>query len=204
MANITKMDTVVYIALSLGILSIVLGFVALLTQKIYLDAKTQKMISLNVPILGKMKTNYPALVFVVLGFGLSFYVLEKAFTISPQPQQPPERHKIEWTITGSFEDPGINDWRTRGELSFVPPGMRQVITDHGGFKISLDLDEGKTFEDQIQTITFTHPDRPDTVIYPRDEYAAYMKNDPSSKLKKATENVRIYKPIKLAQFGTGQ
>ena len=67
----------IYISYAISGMSIVLGFIALLTQRIYVDTNTQKTIQMEIPILGKMKTNYPALAFVFLGFVLALVAVNK-------------------------------------------------------------------------------------------------------------------------------
>jgi hypothetical protein len=49
-----------------AVLLAVLGLVALLKQKTYLDSKTGQPTQIEIPLIGKMKTNYPALIFVFL------------------------------------------------------------------------------------------------------------------------------------------
>jgi hypothetical protein len=175
------------IALGLASLSILLGFIALLTQKIYLDAKTRKTVHVDIPLLGKMKTNYPALVFVFLGFGLAFYVLK-------------ENKENEWNITGQFEDSEINDWRAGGELILFPQKLKPDVDLNGRFTITMQIEEGQTFEDMIEKIEYSHRDG-GVVIYPRDEYTAYKKGEPSSKLEKVGPHLRTYKPLRFRRTG---
>ncbi len=179
--------TVQLISLSLAALSIVLGFVALLMQKTYINADTQKPVDIEIPLLGKMKSNYPALVFVFLGFSLAFFVLQKEFT-------PKEKKELSWEIAGTFADPAINDWQT-GELRLVPAKIEQRVTPNGRFLIRMNIEEGKSFEDLIDKIEYTHRDGQIT-IYPRDEYAAYTKGS-SCKLEKAISCLRTYRSIPL-------
>ena len=63
----------IIILYAIAALSIILGFIALIKQKVYLDKDTKKQTELEIPILGKLKTNYPSLVFVFLGFFLVYY-----------------------------------------------------------------------------------------------------------------------------------
>ena len=73
----------VYIILIISIIGIILGFVALITQKIYINPETSEATEVEIPFIGKIKTNYPALVFAFLGFGLAFYVFNKAYPPLP-------------------------------------------------------------------------------------------------------------------------
>ena len=58
----------------LAAILIILGFIALLRQKTYIDSKTKQPTEIEITKLGKFKSNYPALAFVVLGFVLAFFV----------------------------------------------------------------------------------------------------------------------------------
>ena len=83
----------VWATFSLSFLSVALGFVALLAQRTYLDKETQKPVEIEIPVFGKMKSNYPALLFVFLGFALAFYAFDKSY---PPP-------KVEWVVTGALK-----------------------------------------------------------------------------------------------------
>ena len=90
-------------------LCIVLGFIALLKQRLYIDERTQEPTAVELPLFGKLKTNYPALVFVFLGAGLAFYAIHE----SP-PTEP-------WTLTGSLTNPsGKHVKWTDGTLTLIP------------------------------------------------------------------------------------
>ena len=91
----------------ISISSIILGFVALILQKTYLDPETQKPTEVEVPVIGKLKTNYPALVFVFLGFAGAFYSFQRSQV----------KEKVQWTIQGSLVDSAhrIKDW-SNGEF----------------------------------------------------------------------------------------
>lgn len=186
------LDTLALIAFGLSILSILLGFIALLTQRIYLDVNTQKPVDIDVPLLGKMKTNYPALVFVFFGFFLAFYVLEKQLPAK-------EIKEVDWNISGTFTDPEINDWRTGGKLILFPTKITPDVDRNGKFTISMKIEEGKSFEDMIEKIEYSHREG-DVRIYPRDEYSAYVKGE-ACKLEKAASHVRSYKPVPLQRTG---
>ena len=185
----------VYIAFATAIASILLGFIALLTQKVYSDAKTQTPIEVEVPILGRMKGNYPALVFVFLGFALAFFILTK-------PLPAAGKRPMEWSITGSFRDPTINDWDRRGQMSLHPSITSMNVDPNGRFTINMPIEEGKTFEDVVERLTFIYPDRQTVEIHPRDEYATFGK--PGSKLVHQTTTTREYECITLKPLGGGQ
>jgi hypothetical protein len=58
-------------------------------QKTYLDPETKQPTEIEVPLIGKLKTNYPALIFVFLGIVLAFLT----FRTSHAP--PKEKWEIE-------------------------------------------------------------------------------------------------------------
>ena len=101
----------VLIVYGISVLSIILGFVALLTQKVYIDRERNMPTQVEVPLFGKLKTNYPALIFVFLGFLMAYVAFDRSR----------ELPKRDWLITGSFvsDDSSINlaDGRPR-RLSF--------------------------------------------------------------------------------------
>ena len=54
----------VLFGLGISILLIILGFIALLKQKTYIDSKTQQPTKIKLPFFGEMITNFPALIFI--------------------------------------------------------------------------------------------------------------------------------------------
>ena len=62
-------STIIYL---LAGLCFVLGFVALLKQKTYIDSQTNQPTEIELPFVGKLKSNFPALVFVVVGAFLAY------------------------------------------------------------------------------------------------------------------------------------
>lgn len=182
--------TLQIIAIAVSILSIILGFIALLSQKIYLDAKTQKPTEIKVAFLGKMKTNYPSLIFVFLGFALVFYLLDQHFQTEP----------VLWKVSGFFtsEKPDMN-WSPT-QLSVFP---RDIITkidkDTGRFDISLGIKKGNTFEEEISVIIYTDKYESGKII-PRKELEKYDKGDKLSLLDIKEPKVRIYKVRKLEKM----
>lgn len=176
--------------LGFAILSVVLGFIALLSQRIYLDPKTMKPTEVEVPILGKMKSNYPSLVFVFLGFALIFYMVYSLSKAEP----------VTWQVSGVFlsDNPDIK-W-SPSNLSVFPCGITpKVDKDTGKFSIMLGIKKGEMFEEKYQGITYTDKFESITII-PSDELAKYNNQDPSSLLDKKTENMRLYKPLKLIKM----
>ncbi len=185
-------NNLVLIGFGLSILATVLGFVALLTQRIYMDASTQKPVEFEIPLLGKMKSNYPALAFVFMGCFLAWYTMQSVLPLYEKP-------KMLWTVTGSFSDRRISDWRTRGKLILTPKDPDYDVDENGHFTIKIHIEKPKTFENIIDNITFTYPDRPDVTIYPSREYDAYRSGQ-ASRLDNAGDYTRTYKRIALPQF----
>jgi len=187
-----------YLTFGLAALAIVLGFVALLKQRTYLDAKTQKPVQIDIPLLGKnikMKTNYPALAFLFLGFLLVIYVLRIEF--------PSEKIELDWSVEGSFVDPNINDWDRAGTLGLFPPQKIQTqgqpVDRNGYFNIIVKIEKDKTFEQVVQKITYSHREG-QVIIIPAQEYSAYERHEESCKLELVTQNTRKYRSLPLERF----
>ena len=140
--------TPMFVGSCVGTGLIVLGFLALLAQKIYIDAGTLAPSEIEIPLLGKMKANFPALIFVFLGAALVVVAL-KLYT-APAP--------IQWTINGQLvsDAPGLN-WQN-GQLALFPRKFdMRVDPDTGRFLITIDIEPGKTFEDVVEKIDYSHP-----------------------------------------------
>ena len=177
---------VIYFALGISVLSIVLGFIALLTQKIYIDSRTNTLTEVEIPLFGKMKTNFPALIFVFLGFALIFFVVEK-FNIQ----------KEDWLITGSLQtvEGREIDWG-KGVLELFPCDIKESeIGKNGNFRILASIEKGKTFEDIIERVHFDHPGGASFVLFPRKEYERHSVRSLLSLLKEYTDTTRLYKPL---------
>jgi hypothetical protein len=63
-----------------GLVMIVGGIWIIYKQKIYIDRETKQVTEIEVPFLGKLKTNAPALVLFLLGFLGLFYPTHKSGT----------------------------------------------------------------------------------------------------------------------------
>lgn len=169
---------------SISTLSLILGFVALLKQKTYIDAETRHLEEVSVPFLGKMKTNYPALIFVFLGAGLALATFNKD----------PPGQKVEWRITGKLEDPegtGIS-WPD-GHFSSFPRGFSSSISQNGFFEIYADVEDGKSLEEYFDTLDYSHP-RVSTSIDLADEYQRFAAGK-ESLIKTKTNTTWKFKPI---------
>jgi hypothetical protein len=97
------MGNVTLFVLALAALSFVLGFVALLSSRIYINPNTKAKLAVDLPILGKMQTNHPAPIFVFVGAALAFLAMEKG------------PRDTSWTIAGELREPSnqIKDWRNK-------------------------------------------------------------------------------------------
>ncbi len=172
-------------------LAIILGFIALLTQKIYIDARTQKPSEIKIPIVGRIRTNYPALVFVFLGFALSVIAVNKTPQKIEVYKTPPKEN---WIITGSIKnrDEEKFDYRT-GTLVVWPTDFEIELKPDGVFNIKAKIEEGKTFEDVVRLIDYSHTSG-SIQILPKDEYEQYV-NEEETLIKSAKKTDRKYKPF---------
>ena len=204
-------------AMGLGSLLALLGFVALLTSKFYVAGKSQ--VEVQVPFLGKMKGNYPALVLVFLGVGLAVYALKTNA----------DEQKIQQKIESDFvakkadyekkialleaKSPGQADWIIKGQ--FLPPPGKQVSWDHGiltyfpesttisidragRYEMRLKIPRGTDFEHYVQRFNYSH-DLGSIDIVPEQELAALEQQKPSALVSK-TDTTRVYKPIPIVAF----
>jgi len=204
-------------AMALGSLLALLGFIALLTSKFYVAGKSQ--VEVQVPFLGKMKGNYPALVFVFLGVGLAVYALktnadeqkakqtvESAFVAKKaEYEKEIERLKsknpgeADWIIKGQFlAPPGKHiDWE-KGVLTYFP-GSTTINMDRGGrYEIRLKISRGTDFEHYVQRFNYTN-DLGSIDIVPEEELAAFEQRKPT-RLASKTDTTRVYKPTPIDAF----
>lgn len=182
----------IFIMYGISALAILLGFIALLAQKIYIDAKTNQPTQLSIPIIGKIKTNYPALLFLFLSFVMAYMALEKSY--------PPR--KIPWTIHGSFETTACEDfdWR-EGIFTLHPTDFYTDMSPSGEFVINGNIEEGKTFEDIVEFIDYSHKSG-SIQIYPKREYAAY-KQGGETLIEAITDTHRKYRAERSSKISRG-
>lgn len=166
----------------ISILAIILGFVALLTQKIYIDSATNQPTEVDIPFFGKIKTNIPALVFVFLGFGTAIFAFNKSLPI----------HKTKWNIEGFLTtDKEKIDWEY-GALIVFPSDFEVSVSKNGKFRIEALIEQGKTFEDVVQFIDYSHANG-SIKINPKKEYKSFMEKK-ETLLKEVEQHMREYKP----------
>lgn len=183
------MNILLICAFGLSALLIILGFVALLKQKTYLDVNTQQPVQVDIPILGKVKTNYPALIFVLLGFALAWTVFEKSF--------PPRKET--WKLTGTLKSPSGHkiDWED-GTLTLTPSALDPTIFNSGGFQLNALVDEGKSIDDVYETLDFSLPSG-SVQINLKKEITAF-KAGQSSLIDGLTKHTVNFKPVEIQLY----
>jgi hypothetical protein len=178
------------IMFGISISSIVLGFFALLRQKTYIDSATNQPVEVEIKTFGKLKTNYPALVFVFLGFAAAFLAFPKSVI----------KEKVPWVIKGQLVDSShkIDDWR-EGDFQIVPQGIDVSIDKAtGAYTIRMDIEKGESFEDAVKCIIYSHQ-LGQIQFCPESELQNKRKNMPSV-LTTTDDPTRFYKPIQLSLF----
>ena len=173
-----------YICLGISVTSIVLGFIALLKQKNYLDPHTKKPTSIELPFFGKSKmvTNFPALIFVFLGFVAVFIILFK-------PNSKP--NEVDWNIQGRFILPEGDSTRVNwlnGVLTIKPKKFETSVYKSGKFQINVKIEEGIKFKDYCEYIEYSS-DFGSVVLYPNIDSAD-----------SETKTSIIYKPKKIERY----
>lgn len=63
-----------------GILTVVGALFLIFKEKIYLDAQTKRVMSVELPFFGKVQTNAPAFAVIVLGFAAVIYPVQRSHT----------------------------------------------------------------------------------------------------------------------------
>lgn len=193
-----------YFVYVIAAMSITFGFIALLRQKTYIiedpekpgDSRTEIELPFMSKVL-KLKTNYPSLLFVLVGFVLTWTAAAKVPESGPCEPSPPKKWKISGTLTHSGGD-AIN-WE-QGTLAVHPTDI--VINgpnEFGRFEIWVDIDSDKTFEKGIESITYTNGPFSKAII-PADEMKKFEAEDPGTLIQSATDTERKYKPVTLDSF----
>lgn len=169
------------IVYGLAALCFLLGFAALLMQKIYIDSQTNQPTEIELPLVGKLKTNIPALVFVGIGAFLAYVAWSK----------PPDLGEEQWTITGSFLAPKGEavKWED-GTLAVLPRAFESTPLQDGSFQIQGSIQKGKKFEDVATAIVYTNA-KVSAQINVADEYNKLIAGK-QSLLKTPGDNLRVY------------
>jgi hypothetical protein len=192
-------------------LSIILGFIALLKQRTYIDADTKQPTEVEVPVLGKLKSNYPALVFVFLGFAASIFAFDRADRLRRHTQELADNLRRDslnrnlgtdtWTITGDFdmikEDPNctgrkINFENSRIVLDPTDIVMGPEFEPEGYFEFKINVAKGKSFENAISTMYFTLESGGVFKLIPKNEFDLFN-HGKQSKLHDTADHGRDYK-----------
>lgn len=185
MENSNTLDVIILIICGA---SIILGFIALLTQKVYMDSQTRDPVEYEIPLLGKVKTNYPAIVFVVLGFALLAY---KIHLIG---EHEAKRSKQNWVITGSLTSPANNPPLDLSgfNINLHPTEIKRKDPGDGDYFIEVEIERGETFENKIEKIFFTKTDSSSKVIW-----KAEINPRLPGIILDSTGTTRAYKPIEV-------
>lgn len=145
------MEFVLFILLAA--LALGLGFVALIKQKTYLDPSGGTVTAVEVPFIGKMQTNYPALLFVFVGIAFGYMAFDYKVKINTA--------KETWTARKTFTIDGqlrskknVADW-SNTEITVVPSSMlNQQVDSSGHYRIDLQIPKRDSFERWAQSINF--------------------------------------------------
>ena len=167
----------------------ILGFVALLKQKAYLD-KSGKPTHIELPLIGKMRTNYPSLIFVFLATFLIYTGYTKSLV----------KPKNEWVITGSFTDSlnRIDNWENR--LTIHPCEIKDAsVSSTGDFKIIMDITEGNTFEEVVERVYYA-TEYCSKDFSPKQEFDLYHQFDGQSLLKEYDNTTRKYSRFQINKY----
>ncbi len=169
---------------------IVLGGISLFVQRIYkLDKEGDKTV-IELPFLGRLSTNYPALAFVFIGAGMAIF----AFSRTGAEQ---------WFVTGQFKAPPSKkvEWTT-GLVTVEPRSFNVSIGRDGSFQIVGNLTSGEKFEDVVGQITYTDENFTGRIPTAK-AYEDYKKSLPTAVLDSMsdTKHERDYKPVEVEEIG---
>jgi len=179
-----------YFVYGISCLLVLLGFIALLLQKVYLDPKTdQPHVKVDVPFFGKMQTNIPALAFLFFGVALAAYAYSS------------QTKFVDWQLNGHIKYDGSEpiDFR-EGKLQVFPCGIKSFVSKEGRFQIEMKVEEGRSIEEEIQRIDYTHI-KGSNLILLKQEYQIWKENPYNSLIKQITENSRMYKDLMINDSG---
>lgn len=125
-----------------GLVMIVGGIWLLSKQKIYLDAKTGAVVSFDIPLLGKVKTNVPSLGLFVIGAGLLIWPLTSVKSIPDAPLTVAVKGSV-----SSSEHPMLVYAVVRSE----------VLQQDEGFTIAMPEDIGPGYDPRVLYIPANTP-----------------------------------------------
>jgi hypothetical protein len=167
-----------------------LGFIALLKQKTYVDSQTNRPTEVELPLVGKLKSNYPALVFVAVGAFLAYLGGSKPSV---------ELGEEDWTIIGSFVAPkNVTVKWEEGNLALMPNSVHPAVHSDGNFEIQVSIPKGKTFEDIVSAIIYTNgpvSGRIDVVDeFTKRENGSLPQSEPARSRHYSPQPVTVYHP----------
>lgn len=116
-------------------------------EKIYIDRETKQPIEIELPIVGKLKTNIPALVLFVIGFVLCIYPMLK----NPPPPELQLKGEVENDKDYPFEvyaAISTDNVKNRREITLsVPP----LVGNHEDYKLLYVTEDNRVFEETVPT-----------------------------------------------------
>jgi hypothetical protein len=129
-----------------------LGFFALLKQKTYLDA-SGTVTSVEVPFVGKMHTNYPALLFVFIGFAFGY--LAYHFEVKTKEAREIWTATTRYTVEGRLKsDENVTDWLST-DVMIIPSSLTHQEVDRAGqYRIVVEVPKWQSFGDWLGAISF--------------------------------------------------
>ena len=188
--------------LLVSVLALFLGFFALLSQKTYLDAETQAPIEIELPFFGKMKANYPAVIFLFIAGMFGYF----AYWSRDLPRD-------QWSVVGSVgygngDLLDAADWQ-KLQIKVIPDRYNSTVSKDsaGHFTIAPDLPVGINFEQEITSVIFSLNKDPylSCRFNPKQELDNW--NDPSkqgqSLLTDVKQHSRVLKGVKLEKYNSG-
>lgn len=176
------LDEPMHVGAVIGGILILLGFFALVMQRIYIDPRTNAPSEIELPMLGKMKANYPALIFPFLGAAIVVIGFNKH-----EPDQ-----TVTWLVDGQIvSDKTDINWKAGTHLAIFPEKCVVEVRENGRFTIQIPLKKGRAFEDTIELIQISNPaGRADVV--PKAEFEK-KNSGKGSNLITATPTARRYR-----------
>jgi hypothetical protein len=170
---------------------VLLGGVSLVLQKVYkVDSTTGEKTIVEVPVFGKLSTNYPAIAFIFIGAALAAYTLNKTWESYDS-----------WVISGSFRAPNAEAvaWE-RGNLRLSPKKFIMSVSPDGTFEIQGAIKKGSQFEEEVKQITYENCECDGKIfgasIMLENEYNNFLKKK-TSLVEYAAKNTRRYKTVEV-------
>ena len=140
-------------ALIIAGIAVIGGVVELCRQRIIVDQATGNQISVEIPLFGKFKTNYPSLGAIILGVVIVWLVIGW-FNIKIE--------KIPLTATVTFQNSNSHEIKTAEVfLSVIPQRYKRSQTGIGTNEqvdIKLEVDKGEGYDVIVYTPVSMRPD----------------------------------------------